>query len=487
MSADDRTEELRQRKREARQSGGPERVAARRRKGVGSARERVLAVLDADTFVELDVFTAGAVTGHGKVGNRDVYVFSLDGETSPSALDQACVRKIVKVVGLGMKNGAPLVGIYDCGGILADAERGTASSEKAPQSGCRSSYSDLFFRTVMASGLVPQISIVVGACIGSAVYAPLLSDFVVMAKGGGQLFLGDAAVLKSGAEGEVGLEEVGGARSLSECGGVAHLAADEESGCFDIVRRLLSYLPQNNLEDTPLLDSPDPVDRMDEELESLALGEAAPAEDARQIIGHLVDEGAFLEIMPLWGQKLVVGFARLGGRAVGVVANQPTIQDGRLDPDALIKGARFVRFCDAFNLPLITLVDTPGFVVGGKEGHARVMREAAKLIYAYCEATVPKLAIVTHQARAEGFEIMCSKQIGADFNFAWPAAVIGVPSSARNSKSENSKSPYEAAADGLLDDIIEPATTRPRLVAALEACVSKREERPPKKHGNIPL
>jgi propionyl-CoA carboxylase beta chain len=487
MSAEDRTEELRQRKKQAAQSGGPERVAARRRKGIGSARERAVALLDTDTFVELDIFTEGAATGHGKIGGRDVYLFSLDGETPQSACGDECLSKIAKVVNLAMKNGAPLLGLYDCGGTLLEGKPGkSATKEKGSSVSC-GSYSQVFSRSVMASGLVPQISIILGPCVGSAVYAPLLSDFVVMVKGRGQLLMGDPGALKKEAKDDVGLEKLGGARSLSEEGGVAHLATDDESESFDVVRTVLSYLPQNNLEDAPLSDSPDPVDRMDKELESLAVMDSKNAPDARTIIGHVVDEGDFFEVMPLWAENLVVGFARLGGRAVGVVANQPKSLEGRLDPDASAKGARFIRLCDAFNLPLVTLVDTPGFVLGKKEGHGRVMREAAKLVYAYCEATVPKLTVITRRAQAEGFEVMCSKRMGTDFNLAWPSAEIEVSVTAETSNAEDSRSPYSAAVAGHLDDVIEPSATRPRLVAALGACISKRENRPPKKHGNIPL
>jgi acetyl-CoA carboxylase carboxyltransferase component len=476
MSAQNRTEELRQRKKEARQSGGPERIAARRRQGTSSARERVQLLLDPDTFVELDVFIEGAVTGHGKVGGRDVYVFSQNGETPQSQLGEGFKRKIVKVMDLAVTNGAPLVSIYDCGAAWAEGDDDVASL---------GGYAGLFSRNVMASGVVPQISAIVGPCAGAAVYSAALADFVVMVKGGGQLFLGDSAALKAGTGKGPGLEQVGGARAQSEQSGLAHLAADDEKQCLEIVRGLLSYLPQNNLEDAPLSGGSDPVDRMDQELESLAKVEAAY--DMREVVGHVVDEGSFFEIMPLWARNLIIGLARLGGRAVGVVANQPLELDGRLDLDASAKGARFVRFCDAFNLPLVTFVDTPGFLPGLEQGHGRTVREAAKLMYAYCEATVPKLTVVTGRAFAEGFEVMCSKHIGADFNFAWPAAEIGAQATKGAPDGGEGSSPYEAAAAGHLDDIIEPAATRPRLVAALEACLSKRESRPAKKHGNIPL
>jgi len=468
VSGDDRTVELRRRKKEARQSGGPERIAARRRKGSGSAHERVLRLLDPDTFVELDVFIQGAVAGHGKVGDRDVYVFSQDGETSPDAPGEESTKKIAKVMDLAMTNGAPLVGLYDGGKAKVGALGGCAGP---------------FFRNVAASGLVPQISAIMGPVTGPAVFSPALTDLVVMVKGVSHLYLGDRAALTKGGG---SLEESGGARALTERSGVAHLAVDDESACLEAVRKLLSYLPQNNLEDPPLSGGSDPVDRMDQELDAFAESDAAEAQDVRDLLGHVVDGGEVFELMPAWAQNLVVGFARLGGRAVGVMANQPAHLGGRLDADASAKGARFVRLCDAFNLPLLTFVDTPGFVTGDEQGQGRIVREAAKLMYACCEATVPKLTVVTHRALAEGYEVMCSKHVRADFNFAWPAAWIGAGGTGAGSGGA-SDSPYEAAAAGLLDDVIEPATTRPRLVAALEACASKRESRPPKKHGNIPL
>jgi acetyl-CoA carboxylase carboxyltransferase component len=468
MSGEDRTEELHQKKKAARQSGGPERIAARQRQGIGSARERVERLFDPDTFVELDVFVEGAVTGHGKVAGRDVYVFSQDGETPQSSLGEQFSRKLVKVMDLALANGAPMVGIYDSG-----------SGEQASSLG---GYAGLFFRNVMASGVVPQIAAVVGPVAGAAAYSPALADLVVMVKGNSYLYLGDGTEAKGATGKGAGLEGFAGARALSEQSGVVHVAAADEGSCLESVRELLSYLPQNNLEDAPLSDATDPVDRMDQELESLAGADSA--QDVREVIGRVADSGSFFELLPLWGKNLVIGFARLGGRSVGVVANQPTESGGRLDLDASAKGARFVRFCDAFNLPLVTFVDTPGFVFGEAQGQGRMLREAAKLMYAFSEATVPKLSLVIGRAFGEGFEIMCSKHLKADFCFAWPTARVAAASGAGDAGCD---SPYEAAQAGHLDDIIEPATTRPRLVAALEACASKRESRPAKKHGNIPL
>lgn len=465
MSGEKKTQDLRQKRKEARQSGGPERIAARQRVGVKSARERVESLLDADTFVEVDVFIRGVVAGHGKISGRDVYVFSQDGEASDGVWGDAFVRKIVKMADLALTNGAPLVGIYDSG----------TASTALPLGGL----SGLSMRVAAASGAVPQIAAVVGPMADAAALSPALADLVIMVKGSSQLLLGDKAANK-----EAGLEKVAGARALSELGGVAHLATDDEAGCLEAVRTLLSYLPQNNLEDAPLEDDVDPVDRMDAELDSIS--ESDKPQDAREVLGRILDQGSFVELQPQWGTRTVIGFARLGGRSIGVVASQPSESDGRLDGDSAAKAARFVRLCDAFNVPLITFVDTPGFVTGEAQGYGRALRQAAKLVYAYAEATVPKLTVVTGRALAEGFEVMCPKHLGADMCIAWPNAVISV-SGSPGTESDGAGSPYVAAEAGHLDDVIDPATTRPRLVVALEACISKRAERPAKKHGNIPL
>jgi len=484
MSADESLERLRRLKMEARHTGGPERIDARRRSGAASARERVLRLLDVNTFVELDVFVRGAVTGHGKIEGRDVYIFSQDAEAASQTSPDAFARKVAKVVDLAMKNGAPLVGLYDSGVAgLADG---------APLGGC----AGLHFSKVMASGLVPQIAAVMGPCAGSATFSPALADFVIMVKGSSRLYLADPAAtggVAAGADaagagdGRIAYEELGGARAHSEISGLAHLAADDEDDCIEMIRGLLSYLPQNNLEEPPRSDVFDPAGRMDSELDTLAVCDPGAPCDMRDVVVHVVDEGEFFEVTSGWAENLVTGFARLGGRPVGIVGNQPTRLDGRLDFDAAIKAARFVRFCDAFNLPLVTFVDTPGFVAGKDQEHGGVVRAAAKLMYAYCEATVPKLTVVTRRVFGEGYEVMGSKETGADFNFAWPAAGIGRELPAGALDRQDSASPYVAAVGGHLDDVIEPLETRPRLIAALEACASKREGRPPKKHGNIPL
>lgn len=478
MSAEDGTQRLRRLKMEALHSGGPERLAARHKRGVSTARERALGLVDEGTFVELDVFVTGAVTGHGKVDGRDVYVFSQDGEVPEESLDEAFARKMVKVMDLAMKNGAPVVGLYDGGRARPSAARG---------SGSLGNYAELFFRNVMASGLVPQIAAVMGPCSGSGVYSPALMDVMVMVKGASRLYLGRPAPATEGEEAETAFEELGGARTHAEESGVAHLAVNDEPECLETVRRVLSYLPQNNLEETPLRRKAEPPAGAEDRLSSLVTSDPNDRYDMGAVVRDLVDGGEFLELSPGRAKNLIAGFARLNGRAVGIVANRPDHLDGRLDIAASAKGARFVRFCDAFNLPLVVLVDTPGFVGGKQQEHAGAIRAAAQLMYSLCEATIPKLSVVVHRAYGEGFEVMCSKHIRADFNFAWPTAEIAVEASVAALDRQDEASPYAAAQYGHLDDIIEPAETRARLMAALEACVSKREGRPPKKHGNIPL
>lgn len=450
MSGEDKTQDLRQRRKEARQSGGPERIAARQRSGAMSARERVEKLLDPDTFVELDVFIKGAVTGHGMIEGRSVYVFAQDGDEQEESQGEALDRKVGKVWDLALANGAPLVGLYD-------SDPGTVSG--------------LSFRAATASGVVPQIAAIMGEVSGSAACAPMLADLVVMVKGGGQLYLGDTAAVKA-----KGLENLAGARALSEQGGVAHIATDDEAGCLETVRKLLSYLPQNNLGDAPQADWSDPVDRMDAELDALA---GAEDRDVLEVVTRVIDKDSFVQLLPQWGTRMAVGFARLGGRSVGVVANQTVASQGLLDADSTAKAARFVRLCDAFNVPLISLVDSVGFESSDAAEQGRALREASKLQYAYAEATVPKLTVVIGSALAEGFEVMCPKHLKTDMSLAWPSAQVGV--------SAESGSPYAAAEAGHLDDVIEPVVTRPRLVAALEASASKRETRPAKKHGNIVL
>ena len=515
-TSDEKIDRMRALREEALQSGGPERIAERRKKGKKTARERVVELLDPGTFVELDMFVThlcrdfgmekkqilgdGVITGYGKIAGRDVYVFSQDFTVFGGSLGEMFAQKITKVMDLAMKNGAPVIGLNDSGG--ARIQEGVVSL---------GGYAEIFFRNVMASGVVPQISAVMGPCAGGAVYSPAMTDFTIMVKGTSHMFITGPEVIKTVTGEEVSFEALGGAMTHNTKSGVAHLAADDEAQCLRMIRRLLSYLPQNNLEEAPRLDSGDPADRMDEELDSLVPPDPNKPYDMRDVVAHVVDGAEFFEIMPYWGENLIIGFARLGGRSVGVVGNQPAHRAGTLDIEASIKGARFVRFCDSFNIPLLTFVDVPGFMPGTAQEHGGIIRHGAKLLYAFCEATVPKLTVITRKAYGGAYDVMCSKHIRADFNFAWPSAEIAVmgPEGAVNiifrkeiddaedpaarkrelvgEYREKFASPYIAAQRGYIDDIIEPKETRPRLISALDACASKREGRPPKKHGNIPL
>ena len=516
MNNTEKLERLRAMKKEALHGGGPESIEARRKKGKKTARERVVELLDPGTFVELDMFVThlcrdfgmdkkkilgdGVITGYGKVAGRDVYVFSQDFSVFGGSLGEMFAQKIVKVMDLAIKNGAPVIGINDSGG--ARIQEGVVSL---------GGYAEIFFRNVMASGVVPQISAIMGPCAGGAVYSPAMTDFTIMVKGTSHMFITGPEVIKTVTGEEVTFEQLGGAMTHNARSGVAHLAADDEGQCLEMIRTLLSYLPQNNLDEAPRVECNDPPDRMDKELDSLLPADANKPYHMRDVVERVVDNGEFFEIMPHWGQNLLVGFARLNGRSIGVVGNQPDHMAGTLDIDASIKGARFVRFCDAFNIPLVTFVDVPGFMPGSAQEHGGIIRNGAKLLYAFCEATVPKLTVITRKAYGGAYDVMCSKHIRADFNFAWPSAEIAVMGpegavniifrkdiadaedpDARRSElvaeyREKFASPYIAAQRGYIDAVIEPMETRPRLISALEACTSKREGRPPKKHGNIPL
>jgi propionyl-CoA carboxylase beta subunit len=478
---------LRTLKTEALHAGGLEHVETRHKKGRKTARERVVELLDQGSFVELDMFAAprgcgsveddgraiggGVVIGYGKVSGRDVYVFSQDSGLLGGPLADIGTQKIVKVIDLAMKNGAPIVGINDLG--MANVQEGVASV---------GGYAEIFFRNVMASGVVPQISAIMGPCVGEAVYAPAMTDFTIMVKGTSHMFVNSPDAIKNATGETVTGEDLGGAMTHNARSGVAHLAADDEEHCLELVRGLLSFLPQNNLDEAPRIESDDPVDRQDEALDDIVPGETDRCYSMHEVIARVVDNGYFFEVMPYWAQNLAVGFARLGGRSIGIVANEPAVAGGALDNDACTKAARFVRFCDAFNLPLIVLGDVPGIVPGSAQEHGGIIRNGAKLLYAFCEATVPKITLITRKAGAEAYDIMCSRHARADLNFAWPSAELVIAEPA-----DSLSTAFVAAQRGYIDDIIEPRDTRPRLISALEACASKREGRPPKKHGNIPL
>jgi acetyl-CoA carboxylase carboxyltransferase component len=501
---------------EALKGGGEERVRAQKDKGKMTARERVELLLDPGSFQEIDAFVRhqaegfeveksrplgdGVVTGHGKVDGRTVYVFSQDFTVFGGSLGEAFAMKICKVMDLALKNGAPVVGLNDSGG--ARIQEGVVSL---------GGYAEIFFRNVVASGVIPQISAILGPCAGGAVYSPAMTDLIVMAQGTSHMFITGPDVIKAVTNEEVGFEELGGAMTHASRSGVAHFAAHDEEEAIGLVKRLLSYMPSNNLEAPPRAATGDPPDRTDRELDSIVPENADQPYDIVEVIRRVVDRDSFLEVHDHWARNIVVGFARLDGHSIGVVANQPKHLAGTLDIDASIKGARFVRFCDAFNIPLLTFVDVPGFLPGTAQEYGGIIRNGAKLLYAFCEATVPKLTVITRKAYGGAYDVMSSKHIRADANFAWPGAEIAVMgpdgavnilfrkqiAAAKDPEAERKRlvaeykekfdNPYIAAERGYVDAVIFPRETRPRLCAALDASLGKREPRPARKHGNIPL
>ncbi len=501
---------------EAQLGGGVERIERQHASGKLTARERLDLLLDAGSFVELDAFVThrsddigtrsqrvlgdGVVTGHGMIDGRLVFIFSQDFTVFGGSLSEAYAEKICKIMDLAMKVGAPIIGLNDSGG--ARIQEGVASL---------GGYAAIFLRNVMASGVVPQISVIMGPCAGGAVYSPAMTDFTIMVEGTSYMFVTGPGVVKTVTHEDVDSEALGGAMVHTTVSGVAHLAADSEADALDAVRRLLAQLPQNNLGTPPLTTCTDPVDRMDPELDLIVPDEAHRPYDMHGVISRVVDDGDFLEIQPGWAPNIIVGFARLGGRSVGIVAQQPSMLAGALDINASVKAARFVRTCDCFNVPLLTLVDVPGFLPGVGQEHGGIIKHGAKLLYAYCEATVPKITVITRKAYGGAYDVMSSRHIRGDMNFAWPSAEIAVmgadgavnvifkdaiagaadPAGERRrlvaEYEEQFASPYIAAARGYVDDVIRPSETRPRLIRALEMLADKRDTNPRKKHGNIPL
>ena len=516
MTADDKIEQLREMRARARLGGGEERIARQHERGKLTARERVERLLDPGTFREIDMFvthrTVGfgieelkilgdsVVTGWGKVNGRTVYVFSQDFTVFGGSLGEVHAEKICKIMDLAMKNGAPVIGINDSGG--ARIQEGVVSL---------AAYAYVFQRNVMASGVVPQISAVMGPCAGGAVYSPAMTDFILMVKETSFMHITGPEVIRAVTREEVTSEELGGAVTHNTRSGVAHFAAEDEDEAFETLRSLLSYLPQNNAEDPPFVPTDDPPDRADEGLNTIVPENPNKPYDIKKVIAMVVDDGEFLEVHQGYAQNIVVGFARLGGLSVGIVAQQPQVLAGVLDIDASRKGARFVRFCDAFNIPIITLVDVPGFLPGVAQEHGGIIVHGAKLLYAYCEATVPKITIITRKAYGGAYDVMSSKHIRGDISYAWPSAEIAVmgpdgavniifrkeigaaedPEARREALVDEYRrtfaNPYVAAARGYIDDVIEPAQTRSRLIEALQMLQNKRDANPPKKHGNIPL
>jgi propionyl-CoA carboxylase beta chain len=512
----EKIEHLRDLREQARLGGGERRIQAQHGKGKLTARERLDLLLDADSFVEIDQFVQhrstsfglenehyygdGVVTGYGRIDGRLVYVFSQDFTVFGGSLSESHGEKICKVMDLALKNGAPIIGLNDSGG--ARIQEGVVSL---------GAYAEIFLRNVLSSGVIPQISAILGPCAGGAVYSPAMTDFTFMVEGTSFMFVTGPDVVKTVTHEVVDFEGLGGASVHSGTSGVAHFAAVDEASCLDQVRQLMSYLPSNNLDDPPVKRTSDPVDRMDDALNSIVPDSPTRSYDMHQVIRSVVDQGDFLEVHAQFAQNIIVGFARLGGRSVGIVAQQPTVLAGVLDINASVKAARFVRFCDAFNIPLVTFVDVPGFLPGVAQEHGGIIRQGAKLLYAYCEATVPKLTVITRKAYGGAYDVMSSKHIRGDVNLAWPTAEIAVmgiegavnivfrgelasaddPDALREQLAreyrENLANPYVAAARGYIDDVIEPRETRPRLISALEMLQNKREVNPPKKHGNIPL
>jgi propionyl-CoA carboxylase beta chain len=442
----------------------------------------------------------GVVTGYGRIDGRLVYVFSQDFTVFGGSLGWKFAEKVCKVMDLALKSGAPLIGLNDSGG--ARIQEGVISL---------GGYAEIFFRNVMASGVIPQISAVMGPCAGGAVYSPAMTDFIFMVKGTSHMFITGPDVIKAVTGEKVTFEQLGGAMSHNQKSGVAHFAAENEEHCIEYIKTLLSYIPSNNLDDPPRTNTDDDPNRMDEELVNILPNESDKPYDMKEIINHVVDNGEFLEVHEHWAKNIVVGFARLDGYSVGVIGNQPKVLAGTLDIDSSTKGARFVRFCDAFNIPLLTFVDVPGFLPGIAQEYGGIIKNGAKLLYAYCEANVPKMTVITRKAYGGAYDVMCSKHIRADINFAWPSAELAVMGpdgavniifrkeiEAANDKKKKAKelvteyrkkfaNPYIAAEMGYIDDIIEPQETRPRIINALHTLLNKKEDRPSKKHGNIPL
>jgi propionyl-CoA carboxylase beta subunit len=507
MSMRDKLELLQQKRAESEQGGGADRIATQHQKGKMTARERLDVLLDPGSFVELDRFVThratdfglaeqkvlgdGVVTGWGRIDGRLVYAFSQDFTVFGGSLSEAHAEKICKVMDLAVKNGAPVIGLNDSGG--ARIQEGVASL---------GGYADIFLRNTLASGVVPQISAILGPCAGGAVYSPAITDFVFMVRGLSFMFVTGPNVVKTVTHEDVDFDKLGGADVHGGTSGVAHFVHDSELEALTAIRTLLSFLPSNNLDGPPVRPSTDPADRRDEGLLDIVPDEPSKPYDMHDVIRRVVDGGDFFEVQRDYGSNLLVGFARLGGRSVGVVANQPANLAGVLDIAASLKGARFIRFCDAFNVPLVTFEDVPGFLPGVAQEHGGIIKHGAKLLYAYCEATVPKLTVITRKAYGGAYDVMNSKHIRGDYNVAWPTAEIAVmgPKGAveilykddatderANEYREKFAHPYEAAARGYLDDIIDPRDTRPRLIEALSTLAAKRDRNPPKKHGNIPL
>ncbi len=516
MSMDEKLARLKDLQRESELGGGEDRLKAQHAKGKLSARERLDLLLDEGTFVELDRFVThrstefgldkkkvlgdGVVTGYGKVHGRLVYVFSQDFTVFGGSLSEAHAEKIVKLQEMALKNGAPLIGLNDSGG--ARIQEGVVSL---------GGYADIFLRNTLASGVIPQISVVLGPCAGGAVYSPAITDFIFMVRGTSYMFVTGPEVVKTVTHEDVDMERLGGADIHASKSGVAHFAHDSEPEALAAVRELMRFLPQNNTDQPPQLPTDDPPDRRDEKLLEIVPDNPNHPYDMQEVIKCITDDGEFMEVHAGFAGNILTGFARMGGSPIGIIANQPSVLAGVLDIDSSDKGARFIRFCDAFNVPLVILEDVPGFLPGVGQEHGGIIRHGAKLLYAFSEATVPKVTVITRKAYGGAYDVMNSKHIRGDINLGWPTAEIAVmgpkgaveilfrreiaaaddPEAATEERMaeyrEKFAHPYIAAGRGYLDDVIDPRDTRPRLISALEMLKNKRDENPLKKHGNIPL
>jgi propionyl-CoA carboxylase beta chain len=509
-------EQLQQLKDEAEHAGTERAVERQRQQGKLLARERLVELLDPGSFVELDRYVRhresnfgmlerrpygdAVVTGYGTIFGRKVFVFSQDFTVFGGSLSEVFAEKICKVMDMALKFGCPVIGINDSGG--ARIQEGVVSL---------AGYAEIFWRNVQASGVIPQISLIMGPCAGGAVYSPAMTDFVFMVEGTSYMFITGPDVVKTVTGEEVTFEELGGATTHASKSGVAHFTSPDEKTCLEDARYLLSFLPQNNLDPPPFAEPSDPPEREEPELDTLVPDNPNKPYDMHEVVRRVVDDGHFLEVHEHWAENILCGLARLGGHPVGVIGNQPRSLAGVLDIDSSVKAARFVRFCDAFNIPLVTFVDVPGFLPGTQQEWGGIIRHGAKLLYAYAEATVPKLTVITRKAYGGAYDVMSSKHIRADFNFAWPTAEVAVmgPESAVNiifrkeledaddpdarraeliaDYRERFANPYSAAERGYVDEVIEPRRTRPVLIDALETGLTKQEPRPRRKHGNIPL
>ena len=516
MSMEEKIELLKRKQKEARLGGGQKRIDTQHKKGKLTARERLDLLLDEGSFEEFDMFVThrckdfgldkqrilgdGVITGYGTIEGRLTFVFSQDFTTFGGSLAEGHAEKICKIMDMAMKVGAPVIGLNDSGG--ARIQEGVVSL---------GGYADIFLRNTLASGVIPQISVILGPCAGGAVYSPAITDFIFMVKGTSYMFVTGPGVVKTVTHEEVTFDQLGGAVTHSTKSGVAHFACENEAETLSMVRKLFDFIPLNNMEDPPEIDFSDPIDRTDEELNSIVPDDPAKPYDIKDVIKRIVDDGEFLEVHQHYAGNLVVGFARMAGKPVGIVGNQPAVLAGVLDIDSAIKGARFVRFCDAFNVPLMTFVDVPGFLPGTDQEFRGIIKNGAKLLYAYCEATVPKVTVITRKAYGGAYDVMNSKHVGGDINFAWPTAEIAVmgpkgaveiifkkeiqesddPEKTTERKAEEFRerfaNPYTAAERGYVDDVIEPRQTRPLLIKALSMLSTKKDTNPPKKHGNIPL